>query len=92
MSFARSAFVRSVFVLASSAFILAPAMLAQNSNSASEEIVARPAVVAAAPAENSVPRLVQFNGILKDGAARLVAGPASVTLLLSAGVAHGWSP
>jgi hypothetical protein len=39
---------------------------------------------AAASAENSVPRLVQFNGILKDGAARVVAGPASVTFAIYA--------
>jgi trimeric autotransporter adhesin len=40
--------------------------------------------VVAASTENSVPRLVQFNGILKDGAARVVSGPASVTFAIYA--------
>jgi hypothetical protein len=85
MSLARSAFVRSVLILTSwSAFILAPATLAQSSNSSTEEIAAKATGVPAAAAENSVPRLVQFNGILKDGAARVVSGPASVTFAIYA--------
>ena len=85
MSFAGSTFVRSVLILGSSAFILAPAVLAQNSNSATEQIAARPAVVADAPAEQFPCRgWCSFNGaILKDGAARTVAGPASVTFTRS---------
>ena len=93
MSVFRYAFARRLFVLASLGFLLAPVVLAQN-NAATEEIAARPTVVGSAAAENSVPRLVQFNGILKDGAARVVAGPASVTFAIYAeqeGGAAIWS-
>jgi hypothetical protein len=66
----------------------APSAHAQSLEAAS----ARTAAVA--PAENSVPRLVQFNGTLKDSAARVVSGVVSVTFAIYAeqeGGAAIWS-
>jgi hypothetical protein len=59
--------------------------LAAVAPSAHTQSIEPPTARSAAPAaENSVPRLVQFNGTLKDSAARAVSGVVSVTFALYA--------
>jgi hypothetical protein len=55
--------------------LLAPHARAQATEGANARIASN-------HAEYAVPRLVQFNGVLKDGAGRLVSGAASVTFAI----------
>jgi hypothetical protein len=75
---------RPLFVVLSLFAFAAALPLAMSAQESSANAASRATVVAAAPiaAQDSVPRLVQFNGLLKDAAARPVVGVASVTFAI----------
>jgi trimeric autotransporter adhesin len=70
---------KCIMILMASATIplSAPCLLAAPQQSAEAAVVAAPHV--SEPAEPGVPRLIQFNGTLKDAAGRSASGVASVT-------------
>ena len=64
----------------SSLFISAAVLYAQPPQSTEAAVVTTPHITE--PAQAGVPRLIQFNGTLKDAAARPVSGVASVTFAI----------